>query len=63
MTQIWINKNDRVQTYMTLVFCRTILPNAKDNNAIQDQIICSYLYTVNAQELSGLTELNSVLQQ
>ena len=28
-------------TYMTLVFCRTILPNAKDNNAIQDQIICS----------------------
>ena len=39
-TQIWINKNDW-QTYMTLVFYRAILPNTRDTNAIQNQIICS----------------------
>ena len=49
ITQIWINKNDG-WTNMTLVFYRTILPNTKDANAIQNQIICSYLYTVNTQE-------------
>ena len=38
------------QTYTTLVFYRTILPNTKDTNAIQNQIICSQLFTVNAQE-------------
>ena len=29
------------QTYTTLVLYRTILPNNKDTNAIQNQIICS----------------------
>ena len=52
MTQTWINKSEG-WTYTTSVFYRTILPNAKDTNAIQNQIICSYLFTVNAQELPG----------
>ena len=39
-TQIWKNKKEG-QTYMTLVFYRTILPNTKGANAIQNQIICS----------------------
>ena len=56
-TQIWINKNDW-QTYTTLVFYRTILPNTNDTNAIQNQIICSYLFTVNAQENVRINKLN-----
>ena len=48
-TQIWKDKN-KGWTYTTSIFYRTILPNTKDANAIQNQIICSYLLTVNAQE-------------